>query len=61
MKVKNLFEEKPIIKVCSYCKRTKVSEGVWKSEKRDEKTERISHGICPECVKIHWPHVKKNE
>jgi len=47
-----------ILPLCSYCKKIKNDEGLW--EQVDVYIERhlqadISHGVCPECIKKHYP------
>ncbi len=47
-----------ILPLCSFCKRIRDDEGYW--EKVDIYINKhfeadISHAICPECLKIHYP------
>ncbi len=44
-----------IIVVCSYCHR--IIKGQWTYSMNGEEYDqpRISHGICPECLLLHFP------
>jgi hypothetical protein len=47
-----------IIPICSYCKKIRDDDGLWNQmeayiSKHSEAE--FSHGICPECVKKHFP------
>jgi hypothetical protein len=71
MIVKNNKRVKPmegLIPICSYCKKTrddtgkKYGEGNW--ERKDDFIYRetdleFTHGICPECVEIAFPHINE--
>jgi len=53
-----------ILPICSFCKRVRDDQGYW--ERVDIYLQKhsladISHGICPECTKIHYPEVKIKE
>jgi len=38
---------------CSYCRKMKQPDGTYKHEEGfDAKTPDLSHGICPDCLKI---------
>lgn len=55
---------KGILPICSYCKKIRTAEGRW--EPVDVYIHRhsqadISHGICPECAKQHYPDIDLNE
>ncbi len=55
---------KGILPICSYCKKIRTTEGRW--EPVDVYIHRhsqadISHGICPECAKQHYPDIDLNE
>jgi len=59
---------KGILPLCSFCKKIRDDKGSW--EQVDVYIQRhsdadISHGICPECLKQHYPdeyeHIVKNE
>ena len=52
-----------ILPLCSYCKKIRDDEGYWEQvdvyiNKYSEAD--ISHGICPECLKDHFPKIYKN-
>ncbi len=47
-----------IVPICSYCKQIRDDKGYWNKveEYVSKHTEaQFSHGICPECVKKHYP------
>lgn len=47
-----------IIPICSHCKQIRDDEGLWKQIEeyiRDHSEARFSHGICPSCLKKHYP------
>jgi PAS domain S-box-containing protein len=53
-----------ILPICSFCKRVRDDQGYW--ERVDIYLQKhsladISHGICPECTKKHYPEVIINE
>jgi len=53
--IKNLSGLLPI---CSFCKKIRDDQGHWKvlEEYIHEHSEaKFSHGLCPECLKIHYP------
>ena len=49
---------KGIIPICSYCKKVRDDEGFWNQVEayisRHSQAE-WSHGICPDCARIHFP------
>ncbi len=50
-----------ILPLCSFCKKIRDDEGYWEQvdvyiHKHSEAD--ISHGICPECVKKHYPDLR---
>lgn len=49
-----------IIPICSHCKQIRDDEGMWqKIEKyiHEHSEASFSHGICPDCIKKHYPEV----
>lgn len=47
-----------LLPICAYCKKIRNDDGYWKQ--LDEffmghPNLRFSHGMCPDCMKIHWP------
>lgn len=51
---------KEIIPICSYCKRIRDHEGDWEQVEvyiRRHSHSDFSHGICPDCVREHFPDV----
>ncbi len=62
MNEKKLREEiktlEGIIPICSYCKNIRDDEGSWERLEAYIDTHsnaQFSHGICPDCFKIHSP------
>ena len=52
-----------ILPLCSFCKKVRDDKGYWEQvdvyiSKYSEAD--ISHSICPECVKIHYPEYSDN-
>jgi PAS domain S-box-containing protein len=53
-----------ILPLCSFCKKIRDDEGYWEQvdiyiNKNSEAD--ISHGICPDCMKKHYPDVYKKK
>lgn len=49
-----------LLPICSYCKRIRDEEDQWQPVEqyiRDRSDTDFSHGICPNCVSIHFPEV----
>ena len=47
-----------ILPICSFCKKVRDDEGYWQQVDmyiRDHTEAEISHGICPDCLKEHYP------
>lgn len=47
-----------ILPLCSYCKKVRDDEGYWEQVEiyiRKHSEAAVSHGICPECLKEHFP------
>lgn len=47
-----------IIPICSHCKQIRDDEGMWKRIEEyihAHSEARFSHGICPDCMKKHYP------
>jgi len=40
-----------IITICMFCKRRKLDSGAWADDDNPNRTELVSHGICPDCYK----------
>jgi PAS domain S-box-containing protein len=54
-----------IIPICSHCKQVRDDKGFWSRVENyiEQHTEALfSHGVCPDCLKEHYPHIyyKKN-
>ena len=61
----NALEEiktlRSILPQCSYCKKIRDNEGYWELVETyiiKHLSADISHGICPECLKKHFPDIK---
>ncbi len=51
---------KGILPLCSFCKKIRNEKGTWDQVEdyiQDHSSASISHGICPECLKKHFPEV----
>ncbi|MFC1490261.1 DUF3365 domain-containing protein [Candidatus Latescibacterota bacterium] len=47
-----------IIPICCHCKKIRTDEGIWEQIEiyiSDNLDSDFSHGICPECMKKHYP------
>lgn len=47
-----------ILTICGYCKKIRDDQEHWKPIEvyiSDHSEANFSHGICPECIKIHFP------
>jgi PAS domain S-box-containing protein len=56
-KVKTLQK---LVPICSYCKDIRDDQGFWQQVElyvREHTGAEFSHGICPECLRIHHPEV----
>ncbi len=50
--------------ICSYCKKIRDDKGYWsqiESYIHKHSDAKFSHGICPECVKEHYPDIGLDE
>ncbi len=46
-----------IIPICSFCKKIRDDEGYWEQIEKfmnEKYSAKLSHGVCPECVKKHY-------
>lgn len=51
-----------IIPICSHCRQVRDDEGLWKQIEdyiRSHSEAMFSHGICPDCLKRHYPEQYK--
>jgi hypothetical protein len=47
-----------LLPMCSHCKSIRNDQGYWRSVEHYISTQtgtNLSHGICPECLKLHHP------
>jgi len=49
--------EGSMITVCCYCHRIKVNDE-WVVVPINWSADRISHGVCPDCLVVHYPDSK---
>ncbi|MBN2466896.1 MAG: GAF domain-containing protein [Deltaproteobacteria bacterium] len=63
-KLKKMFEEtrtlRGLLPICSFCKRIRDDEGYWhqlESYMAEHSGIQFSHGLCPSCVREHYPEV----
>lgn len=52
-----------LIPICSHCKKIRDDSGYWNQLEAyisKYSKARFSHGICPECVAVHYPDFSKN-
>jgi hypothetical protein len=50
--------EDHLLLICVYCKRFKNEDGYWEHSSAPLSSvpeNRLSHGMCPQCVKEHYP------
>jgi hypothetical protein len=53
-----------ILPICAHCKRIRDDEGYWQrieSYIHEHSEADFSHGICPECLKNHYPDLDEEE
>lgn len=51
------------IPICSYCKSIRDDGGFWQRVEayvQDRTEAKFSHGVCPDCVKKHYPELKRS-
>jgi hypothetical protein len=51
-----------ILPTCAYCKNIRDEAGDWHQLEEFIQTHseaKFSHGICPDCRKVHFPHVRE--
>ena len=49
--------------ICASCKKIRDDKGYWNQIEAyisEHSEAEFSHGICPECVKKHYPHIYNN-
>jgi hypothetical protein len=53
-----------ILPTCAYCKNIRDENGEWHQLEyyiQNHSEAKFSHGICPECVKTHFPKMRQDE
>ena len=54
----NIKTLRGLLPICSYCKKIRDDKGYWnqiESYIRDHSGAEFTHGMCPECLKKHYP------
>ncbi|MBI9092091.1 MAG: response regulator [Desulfobacterium sp.] len=49
-----------IIPICAHCKKIRDDQGYWEQLEtylHEHSHAKFSHGICPECIKTHYPEI----
>ena len=52
-----------ILPTCAYCKNIRDDAGDWHQLEefiQNNSEAKFSHGICPDCRKVHFPHVREH-
>lgn len=47
-----------LLPICSFCKKIRDDEGYWhnvESYIRSKTEAQLSHGVCPDCLRKHYP------
>lgn len=47
-----------ILPICAHCKSVRDDHGSWQDVEeyvRDHSYVQFSHGICPKCIRLHYP------
>ncbi len=50
-----------ILPICSYCKKIRDDKGYWNQLEKylmDHSKAELSHSLCPDCAKEHYPDIK---
>lgn len=53
-----------ILPICCFCKKIRDDKGYWKQVEvylHDHSDAEFSHGICPECMKKHYPQYMEDD
>jgi hypothetical protein len=57
-------ELRTLVPICSYCKNVRNDKGYWEKVEKymeDRTPMEFSHGICPDCVRKHFPEYYEDE
>jgi len=57
-------ELRTLVPICSYCKNVRNDKGYWERVEKyveDRYPAEFSHGICPDCVRKHFPEFYEDE
>ncbi len=55
---------KGLLPICSHCKKIRDDEGYWQTLEKylhEHSEAKLSHGICPDCLKKHYKGLYKGE
>lgn len=61
--LREVEELKELLPICSHCKSIRDDDGYWsriESYFQKESGRKFTHGICPDCVKVHYGHEYHN-
>lgn len=53
-----------LIPICSHCKKIRDDKGYWSQIEKyiiEHSDAKLSHGICPDCLKKHYPEYDKSK
>jgi NMD protein affecting ribosome stability and mRNA decay len=63
------LENKELIRICVHCRNVlinnewvedlNIKKEIDQKNSKEEVIKRLSHGLCPECLKIHYPSIYK--
>jgi len=59
--LENVKTLKGFVPICSYCKKIRDDSGFWNQLEEyihNHSDMDFSHGVCPDCFKIHFPGIK---
>jgi len=57
-------ELRTLVPICSYCKNVRNDKGYWEKVEKymeDHYPTEFSHGICPDCIRKHFPEFYDDE
>lgn len=65
--IREIRQLEGLLPLCSFCKKIRLESGHWEQVDHyiiNNTDAKISHGICPDCIREHYPEVynkKKND
>jgi len=63
-KIREVSTLRGILPICCYCKKIRTDEDAWdhiEAYIADHSDAEFSHGICPECMALHYPDLEDDE